>query len=142
MSGRCVQGCRTVRDPTYLGCGIPVAPLYRQALDRADELRRGLVAHLRAQGLRSEAVAAAFARVRRELFVPDVELEAAYRDEAIAAKVDARGRWLSSSSQPWIMAAMLEQLDVRPGQHVLEVGAGTGYNAALLRELVGGDGRV
>src|SRR5262249_5505483 len=36
----------------------------------------------------------------------------------------------------------LEQLDVRPGQHALEIGAGTGYNAALLRELVGDEGQV
>ncbi|MGP3947072.1 protein-L-isoaspartate O-methyltransferase family protein [Streptomyces sp. 6N106] len=37
---------------------------------------------------------------------------------------------------------MLQQLDVRPGQRVLEIGAGTGYNAALLARLTGDDGRV
>jgi protein-L-isoaspartate(D-aspartate) O-methyltransferase len=111
-----------------------------------DALRRGLVEHLRARGLRSQPVADAFGRVPREAFVSEVAsrdgLEAVYRDEAIAAKVDASGRWLSSSSQPLVMAAMLEQLDLRPGQRVLEIGAGTGYNAALLRELVGDDGEV
>ena len=112
----------------------------------AEGLRRGLVEHLRAHGVRSAPVAEAFARVPREAFVPDVAardgLEAVYRDEAIAAKVDGFGRWLSSSSQPLIMAVMLEQLDLRPGQRVLEVGAGTGYNSALLRDLVGADGEV
>src|SRR5215204_4057723 len=54
----------------------------------------------------------------------------------------ARGRPISSSSQPAIMAVMLDQLDVRPGQRVLEIGTGTGYNAALLAELVGGSGAV
>jgi protein-L-isoaspartate O-methyltransferase len=41
-----------------------------------------------------------------------------------------------------MMASMLEQLDLRPGQRVLEVGAGTGYNAALLAKIVGARGRV
>ena len=49
---------------------------------------------------------------------------------------------LSSSSQPAIMARMLELLDVQPGERVLEIGAGTGYNAALLAHLVGPSGRV
>src|SRR5262249_39931318 len=52
------------------------------------------------------------------------------------------GRVVSSSSQPAIMAVMLEQLGVAPGHRVLEVGAGTGYNAALLDEIVGPGGEV
>lgn len=48
----------------------------------------------------------------------------------------------SSSSQPSLMAAMLAQLDVGPGHRVLEIGTGTGYNAALLAELVGESGCV
>src|SRR5262249_58963948 len=48
----------------------------------------------------------------------------------------------SSASQPAIVAAMLEQLNPPAGGHVLEVGAGTGYNAALLSALVGPSGRV
>jgi protein-L-isoaspartate(D-aspartate) O-methyltransferase len=114
--------------------------------DRAATLRRELVEALRGYGLRSERVAAAFGVVPREAFVPDVAasrgLEAVYRDEALPAKVDEHGRWLSSSSQPQIMALMLEQLDLEPGQRVLEIGAGTGYNAALLRHIVGPTGQV
>ena len=49
---------------------------------------------------------------------------------------------MSSSSQPTVMAMLLEQLDVRPGQRVLEIGAGTGYDAALLAVLVGTSGEV
>jgi protein-L-isoaspartate(D-aspartate) O-methyltransferase len=64
-----------------------------------------------------------------------------YRDTAIITKrLDDRP--VSSSSQPAIMAIMLEQLDLKPGQHVLEIGAGTGYNAALLAHLVGDTGLV
>ncbi len=49
---------------------------------------------------------------------------------------------VSSSSQPAIMAIMLQQLDVHPGRRVLEIGAGTGYSAALLAHLVGQTGQV
>lgn len=52
------------------------------------------------------------------------------------------GRAISSSSQPSIMAIMLEMLDLQAGQHVLEIGAGTGYNAALMAHIVGESGQV
>ncbi|UBU17552.1 methyltransferase domain-containing protein [Nonomuraea gerenzanensis] len=104
--------------------------------------RHALVAQLRAAQDVSEPVAAAMLAVPRHLFVPGVEPEAAYRDEPIVTKLDADGRPISSSSQPAIMATMLDQLDVRPGHRVLEIGAGTGYNAALLARLVGPEGRV
>jgi protein-L-isoaspartate(D-aspartate) O-methyltransferase len=98
---------------------------------------------LRANGhAESPAVQAAFAAVPRHLFVPDVSVEHAYRDEAIPTKRLDDGEVVSSSSQPAIMATMLEQLDVRRGQRVLEIGAGTGYNAALLAHLVGAGGAV
>jgi protein-L-isoaspartate(D-aspartate) O-methyltransferase len=84
--------------------------------------------------------------VPREIFVPEFAahrgLEAVYRDEAIMTKRDVGGMPVSSSSQPAIMASMLERLDLREGQSVLEIGAGTGYNAALLAEIVGPEGRV
>jgi protein-L-isoaspartate(D-aspartate) O-methyltransferase len=109
----------------------------------AEALRAALVETLRVRGrLQSPAIAAAFARVPRHLFVPDVSLEEAYRDTFIATKRQPDGEVISSSSQPEIMAIMLEQLDLRPGQRVLEIGAGTGYNAALLAHVVGDGGRV
>jgi protein-L-isoaspartate(D-aspartate) O-methyltransferase len=84
--------------------------------------------------------------VPRELFLPEVAahegLDAVYRDEAIITKRNAQGVPLSSSSQPAIMAHMLEQLQLEEGMRVLEIGAGTGYNAALLSHLVGRRGRV
>jgi protein-L-isoaspartate(D-aspartate) O-methyltransferase len=111
-------------------------------------LRRALVARLRDAGhLRDDRVAEAFAAVPRELFLAaHVErhgVDDVYRDDAIVTRRDAvSGRPTSSSSQPAIMARMLEMLDVGPGDRVLEIGAGTGYNAALLSHLVGGDGVV
>ncbi len=88
----------------------------------------------------------AFLEVPRELFVPDIAatqgLEAVYRDQALVTRKDARGAPVSSSSQPGVMAPMLDELDLRPGMRVLEVGAGTGYNAALIATIVGRRGRV
>jgi protein-L-isoaspartate(D-aspartate) O-methyltransferase len=110
-------------------------------------LRQRLVAHLRRAGtLTDPAVERALLTVPRELFVAPLGarhgLWAVYHDRAIVTKRDALGRPSSSSSQPRIMTAMLEQLQVRPGQRVLEVGAGSGYNAALLATLVGPGGLV
>jgi protein-L-isoaspartate(D-aspartate) O-methyltransferase len=59
-------------------------------------------------------------------------MDKVYSDRSIVVRRDAEGRWTSSSSQPAIMAIMLEQLGLRPGQRVLEIGAGTGFNAALI----------
>ena len=88
------------------------------------------------------AVEAAFRAVPRELFLPGTPAAKAYQDEAVVTLWDNDGRPLSSSSQPSIMAAMLEQLAVQPGDRVLEIGAGTGYNAALLADLAGDGGHV
>lgn len=91
--------------------------------------------------IRTAAVERAFRVVPRHLFLPDIPLEQAYQDEAVATKWQD-GVAISSASQPAMMAIMLEQLEARPGHRVLEVGAGTGYNAALLAELVAPGGAV
>lgn len=109
----------------------------------AGRWRNDLVDHLAARGyVHSQPVSEAFGTVPRHLFLPGVPVSGAYADDAIVTKWAPDGRPISSSSQPAIMAAMLEQLDVRPGQRVLEIGAGTGYNAALLAHLTGEGGAV
>lgn len=107
------------------------------------QLRNQLVNQLRESGhATSERVISAFRAVPRHVFLPGIEPERAYRDEPLVIKSDPHGVPISSSSQPAIMARMLEQLDVRPGHRVLEIGTGSGYNAALLAHLVGESGVV
>jgi protein-L-isoaspartate(D-aspartate) O-methyltransferase len=83
----------------------------------------------------------AFRAVPRHLFLPDLPLDQVYRDDAIVTKKEGETA-LSSSSQPGVMVPMLAQLGLEPGHHVLEIGSGTGYNAALLAYLVGETGKV
>ncbi|MGW4706001.1 methyltransferase domain-containing protein [Streptomyces sp. NPDC004285] len=122
--------------------------------------RHALVREVEADGLLTDpAWRAAFAEVPRHLFVPyyyvsasggyerlwsgDPEpdrrerwLRGAYADTAIATRV-RDGDLVSSASQPSLMALMLDALDVRDGDDVLEIGAGTGYHAALLCHRLG-----
>ena len=94
-----------------------------------------LIRDLRDRGvLVSERIEAALRAVPRERFVPEAKRWAAYDDEAIVTKVED-GRAVSSISQPTMIVWMLEALAVEAGDRVLEIGAGTGYNAALLAEL-------
>lgn len=106
-------------------------------------LRLALLEQVREQGAASDPlVADALRTVPRHLFLPDLSPDQAYLDEAIVTKRDEYGRPISSSSQPTIMAIMLDQLGLRRNHRVLEIGAGTGFNAALLDHIVGERGRV
>ena len=108
----------------------------------ADRARARLVDGLRDSGrLCGPAVEEAFRAVPRHLFLPGVSLTRAYADEAVAVQT-VDGVTTSSASQPSMMAIMLEQLDLHPGHRVLEIGAGTGYNAALMARLVAPGGAV
>jgi len=107
------------------------------------QIRERLAARvITATKIKSPAVGAALREVPRHLFLPHLPPESAYRDDAIVTKRDAEGLPISSSSQPAIMVIMLDQLDLAPGQRVLEIGAGTGYNAALMKHIVGPSGTV
>lgn len=122
--------------------------------------RRALVREIEAYGaLRDPAWRAAFAEVPRHLFVPSYYvpgpagyerlwsgdpdparrarwLRGAYHDTALATRV-RDGELLSSASQPSLMARMLEALGIDDGHDVLEIGAGSGYGAALLCHRLG-----
>jgi len=106
-------------------------------------LNQALVHELKSMGcIQTPRVEAAFQAVLRHRFLPETPLEEVYSNRVILTKQDQNGQWISSSSEPAIMAIMLEQLDLEPGQKVLEIGAGTGYNAALMAHIVGETGQV
>lgn len=92
--------------------------------------------------LADDRVAGAFAAVPRHLFLPSVPLQTVYTDEAVYTLTDDRGGFIGGSDQPSQMAKMLSLAGLQPGHNVLEIGTGTGYNAALVQHLVGDDGRV
>ena len=111
--------------------------------EEATALRRQMVARLTHSGvLVTPTVIDALARVPRHVFLPRVDYPTAYRDRAVMVKYAEDGLPLSSASQPTIVATMLEQLRIAPGHRVLEIGTGTGYNAALLAALVRDEGYV
>ncbi len=84
---------------------------------------------LRGRDIRDERVLEAMASVPRELFVPAEEQRRAYRDAALPI---GHGQTIS---QPYMVARIAEALAVRPGELVLDVGTGSGYQAAVLAEL-------
>jgi protein-L-isoaspartate(D-aspartate) O-methyltransferase len=106
-------------------------------------LRQAMVAALQAKGeLTDPQMRAAFLSVARHRFLPDVDLEKAYEDVAVPIKWGPDKSVLSSVSQPTMIAMMLRQLALREGDNVLEIGAGAGYNAALMQQIVGDDGHI
>lgn len=105
--------------------------------------RRNMVAKIAAQQFVPASVADAMRKVPRHLFLPGLDPDDAYLNQAVTIKPNPDGPLaLSCASVPSMVALMLTQLDLHPGQRVLEIGAGTGYNAALLAELVGPKGSV
>ncbi|HEY8352941.1 MAG TPA: protein-L-isoaspartate(D-aspartate) O-methyltransferase [Sphingomonadales bacterium] len=94
-------------------------------------LRRHMVEHqLRRRGIHDEAVLAAMGAVPRELFVPPELASEAYDDGPLPI---GGGQTIS---QPWVVAAMIQMIEPQPTDRVLEVGAGSGYAAAVLSRIV------
>jgi protein-L-isoaspartate(D-aspartate) O-methyltransferase len=97
----------------------------------ADAQRKAMVENqLRGRDIRSAAVLEVMRRVPRHLFVPPAQRGDAYGDHPLPI---GHGQTIS---QPYIVAFMTQALDLRPTDRVLEIGTGSGYQAAVLGELV------
>lgn len=92
-------------------------------------MRRALVRTLRGKGITNEAVLAAINKVPRHFFFDNALLEHAYQDKAFPI---GEGQTIS---QPYTVAFQTEKLNVKPGDKVLEIGTGSGYQACVLLEV-------
>lgn len=92
-------------------------------------LRNKLVKKLRLKGIKSESVLEALNRVPRHVFFDDALLHHAYEDKAFPI---GQGQTIS---QPYTVAFQTEMLNIQPGDKVLEIGTGSGYQASVLLEL-------
>ena len=98
-------------------------------LDMSHERARMVERQIAGRGVQDPRVLAAMRTVPRELFVPYDRREDAYEDRPLSI---GKGQTIS---QPYIVAAMIEALELQGGEKVLEVGAGSGYAAAVLAEI-------
>ena len=123
-----------------MDCGpssFSVQSLIRNRMPDFEEERNRLVDSLMRRGyITSPRVAEAMRRVPREDFLPDDIRDEAYVDTPLPI---GEGQTISA---PHMVAIMAEQLDLKPGQKVLEIGAGSGYHAAVCAEIVGREGHV
>jgi protein-L-isoaspartate(D-aspartate) O-methyltransferase len=130
----------------------------KHAMQNLEDVRRKFAEDIRSTArLQNESIVAALARVPREDFLgsgpwsvqaegaytgpqhtPDADPRHLYRDVSVAINSD---RNLYNGS-PSVVASWIDHLDLRPGDHVLHIGTGTGYYTALLADCVGPTGRV
>lgn len=99
-------------------------------MDTTMQRRRMVDRFIRARGIRNERVLAAMAAVPREVFLPPELAEFAYDDRPLPIEAG------QTISQPYIVALMTQLLELTGSERVLEVGTGSGYQAAVLAELV------
>lgn len=92
-------------------------------------LRNKLVKKLREKGIKDEAVLAAIGKVPRHAFFENALIDHAYQDKAFPI---GEGQTIS---QPYTVAFQSEKLEIKPGDKVLEIGTGSGYQACILLEL-------
>ena len=128
---RHLTGCAPILAlSVYAGCSSQTTRT-PDPVDRWKANRMQMVdEQLRSRGIKDPRVLDAMARVPRHLFVPDSQRDEAYGDFPLPI---GHGQTIS---QPYIVAFMTQALDLRPTDRVLEIGTGSGYQAAVLGELV------
>jgi protein-L-isoaspartate(D-aspartate) O-methyltransferase len=110
-------------------CGRPANRVESHPGDWDAARQRMVDTQLRGRDISDARVLAAMRKVPRHLFVPESLRAAAYDDSPVPIGLD------QTISQPYIVAFMTQALDVEPGHRVLEIGTGSGYQAAVLAEL-------
>jgi protein-L-isoaspartate(D-aspartate) O-methyltransferase len=108
----------------------PVADQKDGPANSLEEKRRQMVEHqIRGRGISDKAVLAAMLKVERHRFVPASQTAYAYHDSPLPIGED------QTISQPFIVAYMSEAAEIAPSEKVLEIGTGSGYQAAILGEI-------
>jgi protein-L-isoaspartate(D-aspartate) O-methyltransferase len=97
--------------------------------DFSEQRARMVDRQLRRRGIYDERVLEAMAAVPREHFVPDAVRKSAYNDSALPIGHE------QTISQPWVVAAICQAMNLQGGERVLEIGTGSGYSAAVLDRL-------
>ena len=105
--------------------GLSTQPTSDRQTERAEMVRTQIAA----RGIRDESVLRAMRKVPRHLFVPETLLASAYDDTPLPIGYG------QTISQPYIVAFMTEALAIKPGERALEIGTGSGYQAAVLAEI-------
>ena len=108
---------------------LPSSPQAKPPLDAFTRARLTMVERLRQAGIRDECVLSAMAEVPRHLFIPEDLRSTAYGDHALPIACD------QTISQPLMVAKETELLEVGANDRVLEIGAGSGYQTALLAKV-------
>lgn len=98
--------------------------------------KENLINHLKQDGIKDKAVLSAIEKIPREDFVPDYLKSRAYEDVALSVGFG------QTISQPYTVAFMLQALELKKADKVLEIGTASGWNAALISILIGQKGKV
>src|SRR5262245_54399059 len=120
------QGCSANQPQEAADAGVQTG----KPAEQCEEQRRQMVERqIRARGITDKAVLEAMSKVRRHLFVPVEYAPLAYQDDPLPIGQE------QTISQPYIVAYMSEAVEITKNERVLEIGTGSGYQAAILGEL-------
>lgn len=121
-----IQACRSSKKLASLIMGLSLDHYQKSVLKRALPL--------------SEKVVEAFYNQPRHLFVPEYTIEEAYEDHPLV--LFSHPPYISTISQPSFVLRILDLLKLEPGHKVFELGTGSGWNTALIADIVGAQGKV